>query len=295
MSVISATDVRNLREKTGAGMMDCKKALSENNGDFDAAVDWLRTKGLSKAAKKSDRVAAEGVIAAAISADGKQGALIELNAETDFVARNEKFQAFAVSIANDALKASDFDALKASKGDELTNLIATIGENMTLRRSDTLSVDNGVVATYIHGALAPNVGKIGVLVAIEGKGDDLATLGKQIGMHIAATNPLALSVDELDKDAVERERQVFHTQAVESGKPEGVIEKMVEGRIRKFYEESVLLEQTFVVDGESKIKDLLSNAGATLKAYQLYRLGDGIEKNEEDFAAEVAKMASNGN
>lgn len=291
MSVISATDVRNLREKTGAGMMDCKKALSENNGDFDAAVDWLRTKGLSKAAKKSDRVAAEGVIAAAISADGKQGALIELNAETDFVARNEKFQAFAVSIANDALKASDFDALKASKGDELTNLIATIGENMTLRRSDTLSVDNGVVATYIHGALAPNVGKIGVLVAIEGKGDDLATLSKQIGMHIAATNPLALSVDELDKDAVERERQVFHTQAVESGKPEGVIEKMVEGRIRKFYEESVLLEQTFVVDGESKIKDLLSNAGATLKAYQLYRLGDGIEKNEEDFAAEVAKMA----
>ncbi len=295
MSVISATAVRDLREKTGAGMMDCKKALSETNGDFEAAVDWLRTKGLSKAAKKSDRVAAEGVIAAAISADGTTGAMIELNAETDFVARNEKFQEFAIATANDALTASDFASLASSKESELTNLIATIGENMTLRRADSLSVDKGTVATYIHGALAPNVGKIGVMVALEGEGD-LSTLGKQIGMHIAATNPLALSVEDLDADVVERERQVFITQAQESGKPEGVIEKMVEGRIRKFFEESVLLEQTFVVDGESKIKDLLKNANATLKSYLLYRLGDGIEKGEEeDFAAEVAKMAGNSN
>lgn len=293
MTVISATAVRDLREKTGAGMMDCKKALEENKGDFEAAVDWLRAKGLSKAAKKADRIAAEGVIAAAVSADGKTGALVEVNSETDFVARNETFQQFALETANDALTAADTAALQASKEATLTQLIATIGEHMTLRRSTKLTVSEGVVSVYVHNALAPNLGKIGVLVALEGTAsDELKALGKQIGMHIAATSPLALTTADVDSSIIDRESAITREQAKEAGKPEGVVEKMVEGRIRKFYEESVLLEQVFVIDGETKIADLVAKAGAKLTGFVMFRLGDGIEKVEEDFAAEVAKMAA---
>lgn len=292
MTVISATAVRDLREKTGAGMMDCKKALEENKGDFEASVDWLRKKGLSKAAKKADRVAAEGLIAVAISADGKTGALVELNAETDFVARNETFQKFALECATAALTTDSTEALQEKQSAALTQHIATIGENMTLRRSAKLSVSNGVVSAYVHNALAPNLGKIGVLVALEGSAsDELKALGKQIGMHIAATSPLALSTDQVDAAMLEREKNITRDQAKESGKPEGVIEKMVEGRIRKFYEEQVLTEQVFVIDGESKIKDLVSKVNAKLTGFLMFKVGEGIEKQEENFAEEVAKMA----
>lgn len=288
MSVISATAVRDLREKTGAGMMDCKKALEENKGDFEAAVDWLRTKGLAKAAKKADRVAAEGLIAVALAADGKTGAMVEVNSETDFVARNETFQRFAFECAQEALTADHFDALLKIQNDVLVQHIATIGEHMTLRRSTKLEGD--VVAAYVHNALAPNLGKIGVLVALNGSGD-LTGLGKQIGMHIAATSPIALDTDGVDSAVIDRESAITREQAKEAGKPEGVVEKMVEGRIRKFYEESVLLEQVFVIDGETKIKDLVSKAGATLKGFAMFKLGEGIEKAEDNFAEEVAKMA----
>lgn len=293
MTVISATAVRDLREKSGAGMMDCKKALEENNGDFEAAVDWLRAKGLSKAAKKADRVAAEGVVAAALSADGTCGALVEVNSETDFVARNETFQNFALETAQAALTAADTAALQAAQEATLTNLIATIGEHMSLRRATKLSVSNGVVSVYVHNALAPNLGKIGVLVALEGTpSDELKALGKQIGMHVAATNPMALTTADVDASVIERESNITREQAREGGKPEGVIEKMVEGRIRKFYEEQVLSEQIFVIDGETKISDLVAKAGAKLTGFTMFRLGEGIEKVEEDFAAEVAKMAA---
>lgn len=293
MSVISATAVRDLREKTGAGMMDCKKALEETKGDFEAAVDWLRQKGLSKAAKKADRVAAEGLVAVAISADGKSGAMVEVNSETDFVARNEIFQRFAYECAQEALTAEHFDALAKIQGDVLVQHIATIGEQMTLRRSAKLSVSNGVVATYVHNAYTPNLGKIGVLVALEGTpSDELKALGKQIGMHIAATSPLALSTDQVDATVLEREKNITRAQAAESGKPEGVIEKMVEGRVRKFYEEQVLSEQVFVIDGETKIKDLVSKAGAKLSGFAMFKVGEGIEKAEDNFAEEVAKMAA---
>ncbi len=293
MTVISATAVRDLREKSGAGMMDCKKALEENNGDFEAAVDWLRAKGLSKAAKKADRVAAEGLVAVAISADGKTGALVEVNSETDFVARNETFQRFAYECAQEALTAEHFDALMKIQEDVLVQHIATIGEHMTLRRSAKLSVSNGVVSAYVHNALAPNLGKIGVLVALEGTAsDELKALGKQIGMHIAATSPLALSTADVDSSIIDRESAITREQAKEAGKPEGVVEKMVEGRIRKFYEEQVLLEQVFVIDGESKISDLVAKAGAKLTGFAMFRLGEGIEKAEDNFAEEVAKMAA---
>ena len=265
MTVISATAVRDLREKTGAGMMDCKKALEENNGDFEAAVDWLRTKGLSKAAKKADRVAAEGLVAVALSADGRTGALVEVNSETDFVARNETFQRFAYECAQEALVADHFDALLKIQNDVLVQHIATIGEHMTLRRSAKLQVTNGCVSAYVHNALVPNLGKIGVLVALEGTpSEELKTLGKQIGMHIAATSPIALDIAGVDSTIIERESAITREQAKEGGKPEGVIEKMVEGRVRKFYEEQVLLEQVFVIDGESKIKDLVAKANAKL-------------------------------
>ena len=306
MVEITASMVKELREKTGAGMMDCKKALGEAAGDIEAAVDWLRTKGLAAAAKKAGRIAAEGLVGSASS--GTVGALLEVNSETDFVGRNDKFQAFVSETAGLVLTAgADVDVLKNStypgKGhsvaEELTQLIATIGENMSLRRGVRLSVNDGIVATYIHSATAPGLGKIGVLVALESTGDKaaLTVLGKQIAMHIAATNPMSLSVDNLDPKALERERDVLTEQARASGKPDAVIEKMIEGRIRKFYEEVVLLEQVYVIDGESRVKDVIAKtakdigAPVTMTAFARYALGEGIEKQESDFAAEVAAQA----
>ena len=302
MAEITAALVKDLREKTGAGMMDCKKALTENAGDIEASVDWLRKKGLAAAAKKSGRVAADGLVGVASS--GVKGAMVEVNAETDFVARNEQFQHFVRGAAELSLAANnDVTALSGAAfpgggtvTEKLTALIATIGENMSLRRTVTLSVGAGVVSTYVHSAAAPGLGKIGVLVALESTGDKdkLAALGKQIAMHIAAANPMSLSVDDLDKAAVERERAVLSEQAKTSGKPDNVIAKMVEGRLRKFYEDVVLMEQVFVVDGESRVSAVVANAakdiGAPVKvtAFKRFALGEGIEKKEENFAAEVA-------
>ncbi len=302
MAEISASLVKELREKTGAGMMDCKKALNETAGDIEAAVDWLRKKGLAAAAKKAGRVAAEGLVA--VVSSGGKGALVEVNAETDFVARNEQFQAFVRKVGEMALELGDDVAvLKAAKTasgktleEELSSLIATIGENMNFRRAKQLKVSQGVVASYMHSAAAPGLGKIGVLVALESAGDaaKLADLGKQVAMHVAAANPLFLSVDSVDSAALERERAVLSEQAAASGKPAAVIEKMVEGRIRKYYEEVVLLEQLFVIDGETKIAKVVENAakelGAPIKVtgFARFALGEGVEKEEKDFAAEVA-------
>ncbi|MBV8060955.1 MAG: elongation factor Ts [Alphaproteobacteria bacterium] len=305
MTEITATMVKDLREKTGAGMMDCKKALNEANGDMEAAIDWLRKKGLSAAAKKAGRVAAEGLVA--VAAEGTKAAIVEVNAETDFVARNDSFQTFALDAAKLALNAGgDIEALKnqphAQGGtvqEVLTNLVATIGENMNLRRTACLSVSQGIVASYIHNALAPNVGKIGVLVALESSADPakLQELGKQIAMHVAATRPEALTIAEVDPKAVQRERDILTEQAAGSGKPAEIIAKMVEGRLRKYYEEVVLMEQVYVVDGESRISQVVEKASKTLGApvkltgFARYQLGEGIEKAADDFAAEVAKMA----
>ncbi|MCX2561030.1 translation elongation factor Ts [Acetobacter farinalis] len=299
MAAITAALVKELREKTGAGMMDCKKALNESNGEIEGAIDWLRTKGLAAAAKKSGRVAAEGLVAVA-SVDNK-AAMVEVNAETDFVARNEAFQDFVESVVQVALKVGDdLEAIKATTlasgrtvADELTHLIATIGENMSLRRARVFTVPSGVVATYMHGALRPGVGKIGVLAALEAPSasDAINQLGRQIGMHVAATRPSALDVDSLDQAEVERERAVLIEQSRESGKPEAIIEKMVEGRIRKFYEEVVLLEQVWVHDGESRVKKILEQAGVKLVGFDRFQLGEGIEKEVDDFAAEVAKVS----
>lgn len=305
MAQITAALVKELREKSGAGMMDCKKALAETDGDKDAAVDWLRQKGLSKAAKKSSRVAAEGLVA--VQSDGTTGAVVEVNSETDFVARNEQFQELVGAIAKTALTVDGIDALTAatiaggekSVADTVTDAVATIGENMTVRRTNKVSVGSGVVASYVHGAVVPGAGKIGVLVALESTGDaeKLAALGKQIAMHIAAAKPESLSREDLDPAIVERERTVQIEMAKESGKPQEIAEKMVEGRIRKFYEEVCLLEQTFVIDNETKIRDVVANAGkelgtdVTLSGFVSYILGDGIEKEETDFAAEVAAAA----
>jgi len=295
MAEITAALVKELREKTGAGMMDCKKALTETAGDMEAAVDWLRKKGLSAAAKKSGRVAAEGLVG--VVADGKAGALVEVNAETDFVARNEQFQGYVKSVASHVLgKGDDIEALKTAKGGELTNLIATIGENMALRRSKKLTVGEGVVAGYVHNQTAPGLGKIGVLVALESTGpaDKLAQLGKQLAMHIAAAKPEALTTADVDPSALDRERNVLAEQARASGKPEQIIAKMVEGRLRKYYEEVVLLEQTSVLDNETKIAKVVENAakemGAPVKlaGFARFALGEGIEKATSDFAAEVA-------
>jgi len=305
---ITAQMVKELRDKTGAGMMDCKSALQENNGDMEAAVDWLRAKGVAKAVKKSDRVASEGLIC--VAGSGAQGVVIEVNSETDFVARNDQFQALVTSVAAAALPTDgSLDAVKAANTDgktvdqAISDAVAKIGENMTLRRSAKVSVDEGVVASYIHSAVAPNLGKIGVLVGLQSSGDaeKLNALGRQIAMHIAAANPLSLDVDGLDAATVERERGVFAEQARESGKPENIIEKMVEGRMRKFYEESVLLKQVFVIDGERSIEKVLADAegdvGAPVKltAYVCFKLGEGVEREPEpDFAAEVAAVANQG-
>lgn len=299
MAAITAGLVKELREKTGAGMMDCKKALNESNGDIEGAIDWLRTKGLAAAAKKSGRTAAEGLVA--VASEDKKAAMVEVNAETDFVARNEAFQNFVEAVAQVALKVGDdLEAIKAATlasgrtvADELTHLIATIGENMSLRRARVFTVPSGVVATYVHGALRPGVGKIGVLAALEAPSasDAINQLGRQIGMHVAATRPAALDVTSLDPAEVERERAVLIDQAKDSGKPEAIIEKMIEGRIRKFYEEVVLLEQVWVHDGESRVKKVLEQAGVKLVGFDRFQLGEGIEKEVDDFAAEVAKVS----
>ncbi|WP_339634745.1 translation elongation factor Ts [uncultured Sneathiella sp.] len=306
MTAITAGLVKELRTRSGAGMMDCKKALTATDGDIDAAIDWLRTKGLATAAKKSGRVAAEGLVA--VSASGTSGAVVEVNAETDFVGRNEDFQALVKGIAAVAVeKEGDIDAIKSAPfpggsgtvEEKLTESIATIGENMALRRAAYLSVEKGVVASYIHNSVTEGLGKIGILVALKSDGDvdKLATLGKQIAMHVAATSPQSVSVAELDPAAVDRERAVLSQQARESGKPEEIIDKMVEGRISKFYKEVVLLEQTFVVDGENTVKaaiDLVAKEiGSPIEVVGMVRfaVGEGIEKEESDFAAEVAAAA----
>lgn len=303
MTAITAGLVKELRTRSGAGMMDCKKALKETDGDMDAAIDWLRTKGLATAAKKSGRVAAEGLVG--VAASGTSGAVVEVNAETDFVGRNEDFQKLVSGIAAIAAeKGGDVDQIKAetfpggsdSVEAKLTDAIATIGENMALRRAAQLSVKNGVVATYVHNSVADGLGKIGILVALESEGDTaaLATLGKQIAMHVAATSPQSISVADLDPAAVERERAVLSQQARESGKPEEIIAKMVEGRLSKFYKDVVLLEQTFVIDGENSVKAAIENVakeiGSPIEVTGMvrYAVGEGIEKEESDFAAEVA-------
>ena len=308
MAQITAALVKELREKTGAGMMDCKKALGENHGDVEASIDWLRTKGLATAAKKAGRVASEGLVGIAI--DGTKGAVVEINAETDFVARNETFQDFVTTASNialttgndvDALKAAPFPGEERNVQEQLTHMIATIGENMSIRRVQTLSVDKGVVSSYIHTALAPGIGKIGVLVALETEADAAKAdaFGKQLAMHVAAAKPQSISRDDIDQEVVDRERAIFAEQARDSGKPAEIVEKMVEGRIRKFYEEACLVDQTFVIDGDSKVSSAIEAAGReaggsiTLKGFSLFVLGDGIEKEEEDFAAEVAAVAGN--
>ena len=295
MAEITAALVKELREKSGAGMMDCKKALTECAGDVEAAVDWLRKKGLSAAAKKAGRVAAEGLVG--VVSTGTEGAVVEVNAETDFVGRNETFQKFVERVGKLALS-TDANVAKMSTEvqGELTQLIATIGENMSLRRARKLSVGKGVVASYVHTPVTPSMGKIGVLVALESAGDPakLAAFGKQLAMHVAATNPQSVSVAELDPAAVERERAVLSEQAAGSGKTPEIVAKMVEGRLRKFYQDVVLLEQTFVIDGETKVAKALEaagkEAGAPVKVAGIarFQLGEGIEKKESDFAAEVA-------
>jgi elongation factor Ts len=299
MADITAAMVKDLRETTGAGMMDCKKALVEANGDMQGAIDWLRKKGLSAAAKKSGRVASEGLIGIAL-APGR-AAMVEINAETDFVARNEAFQNFVETAAKLALETGDdAEALKAAAypgtgrnvADELVHLVATIGENMTVRRVAVVDVPGGVAASYVHGALKPGLGKIGVIVGLSGEADEaIESLGKQIGMHVAATRPDALTVAEVDPAALEREKNVLSDQARASGKPEAIIEKMVEGRIKKFYEDVVLLEQVWVHDGESKVKSVVEKAGAKIEKFVRFHLGEGIEKETSDFAAEVAAAA----
>ena len=294
MAEISASLVKQLREMTGAGMMDCKKALGETAGEIDAAVDWLRKKGLAAAAKKAGRVASEGLIAVVV--DGKEAALVELNAETDFVARNEEFQTFLREVAPLAVKVKDIDGLKAAKmkdgrtvEEALTQLIAKIGENMTLRRLERLSIDNGVIASYVHNAVAPDLGKIGVLVALRSTGDasKLAPVGKQIAMHVAAATPQSVTVDALDPASIARERAVLIEQAKASGKPQEIAEKMVEGRLRKFYEDVVLLEQLYVIDGESRVKkivaDLAKTAGAPVEiaGFRALKLGEGVPREAE--------------
>ncbi len=301
---ISATQVKELRDQTGAGMMDCKAALTETAGDIEAAIDWLRTKGLAKAAKKAGRVAAEGLVGVA-TAPGK-AVMVEVNSETDFVARNADFQALVAGIAGAALSTDGSPAaIAAAKmpgkqetvDEALKNAIATIGENMTLRRAAMIAVEPGVVATYVHNSVAPNLGKIGVIVGVESAGDQekLAGLGKQVAMHIAAASPLAVRQEEVDPAVVARERAIFAEQARESGKPEAIIEKMVEGRIRKFFEEVVLLSQAFVVDTDKTVAEAVAAAEAgapiTLTEFIVFRLGEGVEKQETDFAAEVAAAA----
>lgn len=305
MAQITAAQVKDLRDKTGAGMMDCKKALTETEGDLESAVDWLRKKGLAAAAKKAERVAAEGLIGLVL--DGKRGALVEVNSETDFVARNDGFQAFVRQAADLALgSGGDLEALLGvgypdsdrTVAEELARLVGTIGENMILRRIAALSVEQGVVAGYVHNQIAPGLGKIGVLVALQSGGDPaaLAGLGKKLAMHVAAAAPVAIDKDAIDPAVLERERDVLAEQARASGKPEEIIAKMAEGRLRRFYEEVCLLEQTYVIDGETKVRKVLEQAagdlGGPVEVMGMVRflLGEGVERAQSDFATEVAEQ-----
>ncbi|MBQ9235227.1 MAG: elongation factor Ts [Alphaproteobacteria bacterium] len=303
MTEITASLVKELRESTGAGMLDCKKALVEANGNMDEAVDWLRKKGLASAAKKASRIAAEGLVS--VYVEGNKGAIAEVNSETDFVAKNEIFQEYVADAAKVALMTAgevcdmkSFHCPKCNKTFEerLTDMIAKIGENMNLRRAAMLEVKEGVVASYLHNCCGENIGKIGVLVALESSADKakLLELGKHIAMHIAASSPIALNIASVDPAAVEHEKSIFAEQAKASGKPENIIEKMVEGRIRKFYEEVVLEEQAYIMDPDKKVKQVIADAakelGADIKLtnYVRFKLGEGLQKKEEDFAAEVA-------
>ena len=302
MAEITAAMVKDLREKSGAGMMDCKKALNETSGDMDAALDWLRTKGLAAAQKKSSRTAAEGLVGVAVA--GMRGAAVEVNSETDFVAKNEQFQQFVREVTQIALATGgDVEALKAEAmpsgttvADVLTNNVATIGENQSLRRARALEVSKGAVVSYVHNAASPGLGKIGVLVALESDASEevLQGLGKQIAMHIAAAFPQALNEEDLDPEMIERERAIATEKASESGKPADIVAKMVDGTIAKFRKEHALVSQLFVMDGKTKISDVVAKAGKdagsaiVLKDYVRFQLGEGIEKDQSDFAAEVA-------
>ena len=305
MAEITAATVKDLRERTGAGMMDCKKALSETDGNVEAAVDWLRAKGLAAAAKKSSRVAAEGLVG--VATRGTRGAVVEVNSETDFVAKNEKFQDFVRGVTDVALAKgeSDVEALKAAPlgsstvGEVLTNNIATIGENQNLRRAAVVEVKEGVVVSYVHNAAGTGLGKIGVLIALESSADEaaLTALGKQLAMHVAAANPVALTGDALDAELIARERAIAEEKAAESGKPADIIAKMVDGSMAKFRKENALLSQPFVMDGKTPVAEVVAAAGKeagatiTLKQFVRMQLGEGIEKVESDFAAEVAAAA----
>ena len=298
---ITAALVKELREKSGAGMMDCKNALTENNGDVDAAMDWLRSKGIAKAEKKSGRVAAEGLVG--IASSGSSAAVVEVNSETDFVARNDGFQELVRGVASAALTTDgSVEAVAAADmngktvADTITSSIATIGENMNLRRAAKLEVGNGTVASYMHNAAADGIGKIGVLVALESSGDAdaLAAIGKQVAMHVAATNPLAMKEEEVPADVADRERAVYLEEAKESGKPQEIAEKMVVGKMKKFFKESVLLSQSFVINPDITVEQALKEAEGSvgapieMKGFVRLALGEGVEKEEEDFAAEVA-------
>ncbi|MSO97809.1 MAG: elongation factor Ts [Rhodospirillaceae bacterium] len=306
MAEITAALVKDLREKTGAGMMDCKQALAATSGDLEGAIDWLRKKGLSAAAKKSARVAAEGLVG--VATQGTTGAVVEVNAETDFVGRNETFQKFVEECAKMSITTlGDIEKLKAQKflgesrtvAEQMTHLVATIGENMQLRRSAALKVDHGIVASYIHTAVKPGIGRIGVLVALEstGNADQLNALGKQIAMHVAAANPQFLNIAGVDAVALEREKAIYRDQATASGKPPEIVEKMVVGRVRKYYEEVVLTEQAYIMDDKIKVSQAVEKtakdvgAPVTLKGFVRFSLGEGIQKEEKDFAAEVAATA----
>jgi elongation factor Ts len=305
MAEITAANVKELRERTGAGMMDCKKALAETNGDMEAAVDWLRAKGLAAAAKKAGRTAAEGLVGVAV--EGTRGAAVEVNSETDFVAKNEKFQEFVRNVAQLALETGgNVENLLATAypgggtvEEVLTNNIATIGENQSVRRSAVLAVSQGAVVPYVHNAVAPGLGRIGVLVALESAApaETLQALGKQIAMHIAAANPLALNADEIDPELIERERAIATEKAKESGKPQNIAEKMVEGSLAKFRKENALLSQLFVMDNKTPVAEVVASAGKeagsaiVINAFVRFQLGEGIEKKQEDFAAEVAAAA----
>ncbi|MGI9511073.1 MAG: translation elongation factor Ts [Geminicoccaceae bacterium] len=306
MGQVTAALVKQLRDKTGAGMMDCKKALSENDGDVETATDWLRKKGLAAAAKKAGRLASEGLVG--VRVEGTRGALVEINSETDFVARNNDFQKLVRSVADlapeangnaDRLQAMEVPGAGRSVADEITQAIATIGENISFRRTAAIDVDQGAIGLYVHGQLSPGLGKIGVLVGLRSAGDagELEALGKQIAMHVAAAKPEAVSVDRLDPETVSRERAIYADQAKASGKPDNIIEKIVDGRMRKFYEEAVLLEQVFVVDTDLKVKEAIDRAAEkigssiTVTDFVRFALGEGLETKSENLADEVAALS----
>ena len=302
MSQVTASLVKELREKTGVGMMDCKTALKENNGDIEASIDWLRTKGIAKAAKKEGRIASEGLIA--VEKIDNVASIIEVNSETDFVARNEDFQNTVKKLSILSTKSNNLEDLLEKQLDEkdikvkdyITEMIASIGENINLRRIDQISVTKGVIASYIHNQVVEGMGKIGVLVGLESEADknQLEDLGKKLAMHIAATNPISINIEDIPTDVLEREKNILEEEARPSGKPEDIIEKMTEGRLKKYYQESVLLEQIFVVDGESKISDILNSLDKPVKIKEFIRmgLGEGIKKKNEDFANEVDSLIS---